>query len=128
MQALSSGTLTGQQRLDVQLKLSAARHELQGTRKARSRTIAAGTTSSIQLDLSTKRQHAAVAAGPHKRGRLGQMFHNAINFLALEAFIVFYILIVALPLILLGALVWWFTRGRKQRDERRLLESAPAEG
>ena len=52
------------------------------------------------------------------------MLHNAVGFLAVEAFVVFYVLIVALPLILLGALVWWFTRGRRQRDEKRLLASA----
>lgn len=122
-QALNSGTLSGQQRLNVQLKLANAMHELKTTRKARVHTVASGTTSSIQLNLTTKR-HATAFVGPHKRGRLSQMLHNAVGFLAVEAFVVFYVLIVALPLILLGALVWWFTRGRRQRDEKRLLASA----
>jgi hypothetical protein len=122
-QALASGTLSGQQRLNVQLKLANARHELEGTRTARAHTVKAGSNSSIYLNLTTKR-HAAVVAGPHKRGRLSQMLHNAVGFLAVEAFVVFYVIIVALPLILLAGLIWWLTRGRRQRDEKRLLASA----
>jgi hypothetical protein len=120
--ALNSGTLTGQQRVAVELKLSNARHQLMGTKKARAHTVASGSTASIQMSLSTRR-HGAAVVRPHKRGHLGNLLHNAIGFLALEAIIVLYALLVALPLILLGALVWWFTRGRKQRDEKRLLAS-----
>jgi cytochrome c biogenesis protein CcdA len=46
------------------------------------------------------------------------------TFIGLEGLIVLYALIVAIPIVLLGALLWWITRGRRQRDERRLLASA----
>ena len=59
-------------------------------------------------------------------GRIGQMLHNVGQFLAVEGIVILYLLITAIPLILLGALIWWFTRGRRQRDERRLLASPSA--
>jgi len=122
-QALQSGTLSGSQRVDVQIRLAEAQHELAATHKAHGRTLASGRTAEIKLTL-TSRNHHAVVAGPHKRGRLGRLLHNAAGFLALEAIVVLYILIVAVPIVLLGALLWWFTSGRRRRDERRLLASA----
>jgi len=121
-QALQSGTLSGTQRVEVQIRLAEAQHELAGTKKAHHRTLASGRTADIKLTLTSSRNHAVVA-GPHKRGRLGRLLHNAAGFLALEAIIVLYILIVAVPILLLVALLWWFTSGRRRRDERRLLAS-----
>jgi hypothetical protein len=121
-QALNSGTLSGSERVAIQIKLANAQHQITATRKARIHTVAAGSTASIQLSLTTKRSAAAVVRH-QPRGRLGRLLHNAAGFLALEAMIVLYIIIVALPIVLLGALIWWLTRGRKQRDEKRLLAS-----
>jgi uncharacterized protein DUF4349 len=121
-QALASGTLTGSQRIDVQIKLANAEHQLTGTRKAHGQTVKSGTTAEIRMSLATKRHAGAV--GPHKRGRLGRLLHNAAGFLGLEAIIALYILIVAVPIALLVALIWWLTTGRQRRDERRLLASA----
>jgi hypothetical protein len=121
VQALQSGSLSSSERLEVQYKLSTARHELNGTRKARTRTVKSGHTADIQLTLETRRGSGHAAAGPHTTGRVGRMLHNVGSVLAVEAIVVLYVLIVGLPLILLGALIWWFTRGRRQRDEKRLL-------
>ncbi len=121
-QALNSGTLTGSQRVDVQIKLADAQRQITGTRKAHGKTVKSGTTAEIRLSLATK--HQAVVAVHHKRGRLGRLLHNAAGFLGLEAIIVLYILIVAFPIAVLLALLWWLTRGRQRRDEKRLLASA----
>lgn len=120
-QALSSGTLSGSQRVDVQIHLANAEHSLTSERKARSHTVSSAATASIQLQLTTN-QHA-FAVGPHKRGRFGRLLHNAAGFLALEGIIVLYILIVAGPIAILIALGWWLRRERRRRDERTLLAS-----
>src|SRR5262249_6002639 len=121
-QALQSGTLSGSQRVDVEVKLANAQHQLLINRKSRSGAIKLGRTANISLNLTTN-QHAG-AAGPHKRGRLGRLLHGAGSFLALEAVILIYVLIVAGPIVLVLALLWWFTRGRRRREERGLLASA----
>jgi hypothetical protein len=122
-QELQSGTLSGSQRIEVEAQLTNAKHALTGTRKARIRTVKAGTTSDIQLLLTTKR-NAAAYTGPHKTGRLGQMLHNMVVFLGIEGIIFLYVLLVALPIILVGGLIWWLTLGRRRRDEKELLASA----
>lgn len=121
-QALSSGSVTGAQRVEVQIRLSNAEHALASTRKARSHTLSSGATADVQLQLTTN-QHA-FAVVPHKSGRLGRLLGNAADFLGLEGVIVLYALIVAGPIVLIGALGWWLTRERRRRDERRLLASA----
>jgi hypothetical protein len=121
-QALNSGTLSGSQRVEVQIRLANAEHLITGTRKSRSKTVKAGSTAEIKLNLATAAHHGA-AVRPHKTGRLGRLLRNAGAFLGLEAVIVLYALIVAIPIAVLLALIWWFTRGRRQRDERRLLAS-----
>ncbi|HVC88131.1 MAG TPA: DUF4349 domain-containing protein [Gaiellaceae bacterium] len=121
-QALQSGTLSGSQRVEVQIRLAEAQHQLTATRKAHGRTLASGRTAEIQLRL-TSRNHHAVVATPHARGRLSRLLHNAAGFLGLEAVIVLYALIVAIPIVLLIAIVWWLMRERRRREEK-LLASA----
>ena len=123
-QALVSGTLTGSQRVDVQIRLANAEHQLTGTRKSRGQTVKSGRTAQIRLTLTTAHEAFLAKPKPHKPGRLGRLLHNAGDFLALEGIIVLYVLIVGVPILLLLVLIWWFTRGRRQRDERRLLASA----
>ena len=122
-QALLSGTLTGSQRVEVQIRLANAEHALTGTRKAHGQTVLSGRTTDIRLQISTARHHAVIVK-PQGSSRAGRLLHNAGGFLALEAIVALYVLIVALPIALLLALVWWFTTGRRQRDEKRLLASA----
>ncbi len=121
-QALNSGTLTGSQRVEVQIRLANAEHLISGTRKSRSKTVKSGTTAEINLNLSANGHHHA-AAKSGKTGRFGQFLHNSGDFLGLEGIIVLYALMVIVPIALCLALIWWFTRGRRQRDERRLLAS-----
>lgn len=119
-QALQSGTLSSSQRIDTQIKLANAQHELAGTRKSRSKTVKSGRTADISLTLSTGSHAAAV---PHKTGRLGQMLHNMGDFLGIEGIVVLYALIVMLPIALVFALVWWILHERRRREEN-LLASA----
>jgi len=122
-QALQSGSLSASQRIELQIKLSNARHAVAQLRKARTGTVASAATADISLTLETHKG-AVVGGGDHKSGRLSRMFHSAVGFLALEAMIVFYALVVLSPVLLLGGLGWWLVRERRRRDERRLLASA----
>lgn len=119
-QALASGTVSGSQRVEVQIRLANAEHQLTSQRKARSQTVAAAATATIQLELTTD-QHAFAIS--HKTGRLGRLLGNAGDFLGLEGIIVLYVLIVAGPIAILVWLGWAVLRERRRRDERRLLAS-----
>jgi hypothetical protein len=119
-QALQSGTLTGSQRVEVQIRLANAQHELTTERKSRSHTVAYGATANISLTLTTNR-HAIVPFGHHKRGRFGRLIHGAAGFLGLEGIIVLYALVVLSPFLVLGGLSWALLRERRRREERRLL-------
>ena len=119
--ALNSGTLSGSQRVIIQVRLNNARRALSHLRHARTGTLASGATASISLLLTT--QSHAVVAHHHKQGRLGRLLGSAGNFLALEGIIVLYALIVLSPIVLIAALAWWVLRERRRREER-LLASA----
>ena len=121
-QALKSGSLSGAERVQIEIKLSNARHAITQLRRSRTATLQSGATSNISLLLTT-RQHAFVVH--HHRGstRVGRLLGSAAHFLALEGIIVLYALIVVAPLLILGGLAWWLVRERRRREER-LLASA----
>jgi len=119
--ALNGGTLSGSERVIIQVRLNNARRALSHLRHARTGTLASGATASISLLLTT-RSHAVVAHH-HKKGRLGRLLGSAGNFLGLEGIIVLYALIVLSPIVLIAALAWWIVRERRRREER-LLASA----
>jgi hypothetical protein len=122
-QALQSGSLSPSQRVEIQIRLSNARHALTQQRKARTGTLASGATADISLVLTT-RQHAIVTPGHHRSGRFDRLLGSAGDFLALEGIVVLYALIVLGPVLLLGGLGWWLVRERRRREETRLLASA----
>jgi hypothetical protein len=122
-QALQSGTLSGSERVQVQIKLANAEHKLTFTRKAHTHTVSSGTTASIQLSLTT-RHHGATVVRPHKTGRLGQMLHNTGDFLGYEGIVILYVLIVVVPIALLIAIPWLLIRERRRREEKLLAASA----
>ncbi len=116
--ALADPALPDAQRVLLQIKLSESKRALAQRLRARKGTVTAGTTARISLVLGTER---SVVAPVHHRGRLGRMLHSSVGFLALEATIVLYALIVVSPLVLLGGLGWALARARRRRDEARLL-------
>ena len=119
-QALLSGTLTGSQRVEVQIRLADAKHALKATRKAHGRTLKSGKTADIEMTLATDRSVTAVIAHHTKTGRFGRLLHNAGDFLAVEGLIVLYALIIVGPIVLIGALAWWIMRERRRREEKLL--------
>jgi hypothetical protein len=118
-EALRSQALPEGQRVLLQIKLAEAKRSLAERLQARKGTIAAGTTSRVSLVLSTDES----AVVPVQHGRLDRMLRSAVRFLALEATVALYALIVISPLLVLGALVWVLARVRRRRDELRLLTS-----
>jgi hypothetical protein len=121
-QALTSGTLSASERVQIQIKLANARHAVTQLRRNRTATVQYGATSNISLLLTT-RQHAFVVTHHHRGTRFGRLLGSAAHFLALEGIIVLYALIVIAPLLILGGLAWWVLRERRRREER-LLASA----
>jgi hypothetical protein len=121
-QALKSGTLSGSERVQIEIKLSNARHAIQQLRRNRTATLQYGATSNISLLLTTRR-HAFAVTHHHGSTRIGRLLGSAAHFLALEGIIVLYALIVVAPLLILGGLAWWVVRERRRREER-LLASA----
>jgi hypothetical protein len=117
--ALQSQALPEAQRVLLQIKLAESKRSLAQRLQARKGTIAAGTTSRVSLVLSTHES----AVVPVQRGRLDRMLRSAVGFLALEATVALYALIVISPVLVLAALVWVLTRLRRRRDELRLLTS-----
>ncbi|HJQ49610.1 MAG TPA: DUF4349 domain-containing protein [Gaiellaceae bacterium] len=121
-QALKSGTLSASERVQIEIKLSNARHAISQLRRNRTATVQYGATANISLLLTT-RQHAFVVTHHHGSTRVGRLLGSAAHFLALEGIIVLYALIVVAPLLILGGLAWWVLRERRRREDR-LLASA----
>jgi hypothetical protein len=116
-EALRNPALPESERVLLQIKLAESKRALAQRLNARKGTIAAGTTSRVSLVIST--DESAVA--PVQRGRLDRMLRSAVGFLALEGTVALYVLIVAGPVLIVGALAWWLARLRRRRDEHRLL-------
>jgi hypothetical protein len=116
--ALRSQALPEAQRVLLQIRLAEATRALEQRLSARQGTIAAGTTSRVSLVLRTADPAAVV---PVQRGRLDRMLHSAVGFLALEAVVALYALVVVSPLVVAAALWWGLGRVRRRRDEQRLL-------
>lgn len=116
--ALESSSLTPLQRIELRLKLGAARRALAQRTHARRATVAEGTLARVSLVLTAAKP---AAAAPRHEGRLHRMLGSAVSFLGLEGTILLYALIVVAPLVPIVALGWWAVGARRRRDERRLL-------
>lgn len=123
-QALSSGSVSGAQRVEVEVRLSNAEHGLRQLQRARSRTVASGATADISLTLTTS-NHAFVGGRRHHRsGAFARRLGDAAHFLGLEGIYVLYALVLLSPFLLIAGFGWALVRERRRRDERRLLASA----
>jgi hypothetical protein len=105
--ALKDAALPESQRVLLQIRLAESKRALAQRLNARKGTIAAGTTARVSVSIVTKK--AAVTPPPH-RGRIGRMLHGAVGFLALEAIVALYALIVISPFALVAGLVWLWRR------------------
>jgi hypothetical protein len=114
--ALASSSLTEADKVLLRLRLAEAKRALAQRQHAQKGTVKAAANASISLVIATEK---AAAALPHERGRLDRMLHSAVGFLALEAMIALYVLIVISPFALAAGLVWLWRR----RSVDRLLSS-----
>ncbi len=105
--AIQDPALADAQKVLLRIQLAESKRALAQRLHARKGTVSAGTISSVSLVIGTKKAAAAV---PHHRGRLGRMIHSALGFLALEAIIALYALIVISPLAIVAALLWFWRR------------------
>jgi len=111
--ALADPALPEAQKVLLQIKLAESKRALSQRLHARKGTVAAGTTARISLSIETKQ---AVVPVPH-RGRVDRMLHSALGFLALEAMVALFALIVVSPFLLVGGAFWL----RRRRSVDRLL-------
>jgi hypothetical protein len=105
--AINDPSLADAQKVLLRIRLAESQRALSQRLHAQKGTISAGTTSTISLVIGTKKGIAPVA---HSRGRLGRLVHSAVGFLALEAIVVLYALIVISPLAIVAALLWFWRR------------------
>jgi Domain of unknown function (DUF4349) len=104
--ALQDPSLPDAQRVLLQIRLAESKRALSQRLHARTGTVTAGTMAHVALQIGTKRSIAPV----HHRGRIGRIVHSAVGFLALEAIVVLFALIVASPIALVLGLVWLWRR------------------
>jgi hypothetical protein len=105
--AIADPSLAESQRVLLRIKLAESKRALAQRLSVRKGTLAAGTTAAISLEIGTEK---AIAPAPAKRGRLDRMFRSAVGFLALEGMIALYALIVASPIALVLAALWYWRR------------------
>jgi uncharacterized protein DUF4349 len=111
---LGSPTLSDENRVVLQSRLTSNRQKLAGLREAMKSTRAEAATSTVYLTLTTEEiQATPVSGGP---------LDGIKDVLAWEAIALLYALVVAGPFVLLGILVWLALRLRRRQVEARLLE------
>jgi hypothetical protein len=106
--ALKDSSLPDAQRVILQIRLAESKRALAQRLHARTGTVTAGTMAHVALQIGTKRSIAPV----HHRGRIGRIVHSAVGFLALEAIVALFALIVVSPIALVAGALWlWRRRG-----------------
>jgi hypothetical protein len=105
--AINDPSLPAGQKVLLRIRLAESQRALSQRSHAQKGTISAGTTSTVSLVIATK---MGIAPVPHPRGRIGRMVHSAVGFLALEAIILLYALIVISPFAIVAALLWFWRR------------------
>jgi hypothetical protein len=118
-QALRDTSLTPLERVRLRIQFREAKRALAQRTHARKSTVAEGSLARVSLVLATERPASAAV----HRGRFERMLRGAASFLAVEAAVALYALIVVAPLALLIAGVWWAARALRRREERRLLSA-----
>ena len=104
--ALRDPSLPEAQRVLLRIRLAESKRALAQRLSARKGTVSSGTTANISLVIGTQKAITPVA----HRGRTSRMLHSAVGFLALEAMVALYALIVVSPFALVGALLWLWRR------------------
>jgi hypothetical protein len=104
--AVDDPSLPAAQKVLLRIRLAEAERALAQRLHARQGTLASGATARISLVIGTEK---AITPIPH-RGRIDRMLHSAVGFLALEAMVLLFALIVISPFALVAAIVWLWRR------------------
>jgi uncharacterized protein DUF4349 len=114
---LESGTLTPEERLEVQLRLARERARLQDARRERTRLIREAAMAELSLTLHTR----AATKNPDEGGIAGAA-RDAADFLGRAGAVTVFALVALSPLLALGVILWALLRTRRRRLDDRLLE------
>jgi hypothetical protein len=112
---LESATLSQENRVVLQSRLSASRQKLTGLREGLRSTNADARTATVFLSLTTEEIEPGAVGG-------GSRLDDVKDVLAWEAIALLYFLVVAGPFLIVGVLVWLALRFARRRQETRLLE------
>jgi hypothetical protein len=111
---LGSPTLSDENRVVLQSRLTSNRQKLTSLREAMKSTRAEGATSTVYLSLTTEEIQATPVGGSR--------LDDVKDVLAWEAIAILYVLVVAGPFVILAILIWLALRLRRRQVEARLLE------
>jgi hypothetical protein len=120
LEARLAGSLSSEQRIQLEFQLAEAKRSLAQKTKAHAGTVREGTLATISTTLFVQQ---AAAAKPHHQGRLGRTLDDAGSFLVRELAWLLYAVIVFGPIALLATAVVLFVRTGRRRSDTRLLES-----
>jgi hypothetical protein len=119
LEARLGGTLSSEQRVQLEYELAQAKRLLAQKTKAHAGTVREGTLATISTTFFVQQ---AAAAKPHHQGRLGRTLDDAGSFLVRELAWLLYAVIVFGPIALLAAAVVLAVRTGRRRSDTRLLE------
>jgi hypothetical protein len=112
---------TDAQRASLEFQIAQAQKTAAEVRAAQVALKRQASFAKVTLTLTTREAAAAVA--PHKDNRVGSTLKDAASILALELAFLLYGLIVAAPIALVGAIVFFAVRAGRRRADDRLLGS-----
>ena len=112
---LGSPTLSDENRVVLQSRLTSNRQKLTDLRAAMKSTRAEAATSTVYVTLTTEEIQATPVGG-------GSRLDDVEDVLAWEAIAALYVLVVVGPFVLLGLAVWLVLRLLRRRETARLLE------
>jgi hypothetical protein len=115
---LRSGTLSREERLELQIQVARKRSQLAEAERARDRLEREAATAELTLVLHTR----AAPSAQEDESRLAAAARNGLDFLAGAGSIALFLAIVLSPLLALVVGAWLVLRARSRRLEDRLLE------
>ncbi len=115
---LASGTLSPDEKLEVELRLAGERARLSDLRRERQSLLREAALAELALTLHTR----AAPKGDEDKGGVAGAAADALDFLGGAGAVAVFALVVLSPLLALAALLWAVLRARRRRLDDRLLE------
>ncbi|MBM3678831.1 MAG: DUF4349 domain-containing protein, partial [Actinobacteria bacterium] len=117
---LEGTSLSTDERTGLEVTLQSLRDELAGNRQSAQAIRGEAAFATIRVDLRTEAEEEVVPVAP---SRVDRAVDDAVRILAIEGIVLLYALVVAVPLLLVGGLLWVAFRGLGRRSRERLLEA-----